>query len=243
MSNSTESEFKFWVNDQAAGVIENFIKNTDSLLRYQLGLCNEIINHDYYFDTIDRILSKNKASLRFRNQGQNRFLITYKSDIQAIDRGAANATEGFYKRLEIEGIPDAETLRKIQIQLRNIGLSASNVDDEILIMEGVQGVFALWGFERLFELENQRIARSILNSNSLIGEITFDRVHLEGDHHHSVFYEVEIEAKADSTSEAIAEIAEFLKTRFPAEITPSLLSKYERGLEFVGAEEHHKKRK
>jgi inorganic triphosphatase YgiF/positive regulator of sigma E activity len=240
MSNTIEREFKYRVNEQAARLVETFIKTTSSVAKYQLGACTEVVNYDCYFDTIDRLLSKHKASLRLRHQGQNRFLITFKSETQATGKDTGDALKGLYERLEIEGTPDVETLQKVQLQLRNVGLANSSVDDIRLITYGVQGVFSLWGLERLFELENQRISRLIIDSGNPIGEITFDKVHLEIDRQHSTFYEIEIEANIDGTTEFIAEIIEFLKVHFPTQLAPSMLSKYERGLEFVGAEEHHK---
>lgn len=240
MNNIIEREFKYRVNDQAFQSIETFIRNASSITNYQLGACEEVVNYDCYFDTIDRLLSKNKASLRFRNQGQNNFRITFKSEKKANCIDTVDTTEGLYQRLEIEGNPDIETLRKVQLQLRNLGLADSNVDEVMLISYGVQGIFSLWGFERLFELENHRTSRLIFCSDDPIGEITFDKVHLEIDGHHSTFYEVEIEAKFDVRNEAISNVAELLKSRFPAQLFPSEMTKYERGLEFVGAEEHHK---
>lgn len=235
MSTIIEREFKYRVNDLVFQSVETFIRSTSSLNNYQLGACNEVVNYDSYFDTIDRLLSKHKASLRFRNQGQNNFCITFKSEKKAIAKDTVDATEGLYQRLEIEGNPDMETLREVQIQLRNLGLADSNFDEGMLTTYGVQGIFSLWGFERLFELENQRTSRLIFCSDNPIGEITFDRVHLEIDGHCTTFYEVEIEAKFDDRTEAISEIVEFLKSRFPAQLFPSDMSKYERGLEFVGA--------
>jgi inorganic triphosphatase YgiF len=226
MSNTIERELKYRVNEQASRLVETFIKTTSSFAKYQLGACTEVVNYDCYFDTIDRLLSKHKASLRLRHQGQNRFLITFKSEIQATGKHTDYAIKGLYQRLEVEGTPDVETLQKVQLQLRKLGLADSNVDDVMLLNYGVQGVFSLWGLERLFELESQRISRIIVDSGNPIGEVTFDKIHLEIDGHRSIFYEIEVEAIDEGAAESIAEIAEFLTVHFPTQLAPSMPSKY-----------------
>ena len=235
-----EVELKFNVAEPQAGKVLKFVRDVDSIASHRLGPVVEKNYRDSYFDTAARDLSKIDASLRIRIQNKDTMLVTLKTQERTASASDPQGPYDAHTRQEIEGPPNDQTVRRIFETLRGLEVVRSDYDSMLLGTVGVKGAFSNWGLAELFHLDNNRLTRRFFSPDDRpVGEIAFDRVRFSDDNQHGVFCELEIESlQADASG--LKEVANTLFSQLPNALSPSRISKYQRGLELAGVEEHHK---
>jgi inorganic triphosphatase YgiF len=235
-----EVELKFNVAEPSAGKVLKFVREAGSIASHRLGPVEEKNYRDIYFDTAARDLSKIDASLRIRIQNKDTMLVTLKTQEKNASAPSSQAPYDIHTRQEIEGPPNDETVRRIYEMLRGLEIIMAPYDTMLLTTVGVKGLFSNWGFAELFHLDNNRLTRRFFSQDEQpVGEMAFDRVQFSGDNQHGVFCELEIESLRTDAS-GLKEVADVLLRQLPSALSPSRISKYQRGLELAGVEEHHK---
>ena len=178
---------------------------------YTLGERALLEQTNWYFDTAGRALGQTRRTLRLREEN-GALIVTLK--------GGGSAVDGVHRREELE----------VATTSRNPADWAAAIWDEI---RGAVGTAPL---AVLFRSENQRQAWSVLRDAEIIGELALDTGRVVVGERAAPIHELEWELKHGSPADFTA-IAALLSAQLP--LTPSDISKFQRGLRLLHPEHPH----
>lgn len=228
---NVEVELKFRIIAPRALEIMKQLAEKESLGSYRVGDLQEIDIQDTYFDTAALDLSKAGAVLRARLVDSKSLLLTLKAPLLGTYESKA-----IHHRTEIEGEPSLPTLMDIRESLPAIGHLDWDFAQSDLVRIGYEGIFERWGFRETFRGRNHRTSRPIMDAGSRhVATLFLDAVEFYSPQKHSELFEIEVEA-AEGAMDDLVHLSSVIQGEFQGLIEPSMKSKYQRGLEFIGLE-------
>ena len=203
----TEIETTLIICSEDPETVVEEIADIKTILNYQLFPNENKKIHDWYWDTEDNSLLKNRLSLRFREVNSKQ-LITLKGDAKISNWGGI-------ERLEIELPWSKEGLLQILNEIKEKGVIRNPMSDRLDFDQPIL-VFKELGFELVQNRETKRRIRNfvIKNREQVLAELAIDFVRYKIGNKPVHHFELEIESKHENGIKVLRTCSEYLCKKY-----------------------------